>query len=72
MKEDTTIKIPITMALVIWKALNNVNAKEADLIAASLIGQGVEFLGSPEETIDFYREYLITEGVIEVEPETKH
>ena len=49
-----------------------IQEKEADLIAASLIGQGVEFLGTPEETIDFYREYLITEGVIEVEPETKH
>ena len=63
-----TIKMPVVMALVAWRKLREVGAKnEADLIASNLIGQGIEIDGSADETFDFYSEYLITHGLLSVE-----
>lgn len=59
------VKIPITMAVVLWKALRESNAPEVDLLAACMITQGYEIDGSPEEIYDYYKEYLIANGVIQ-------
>ena len=66
---EKTITMPIIMALVAWRKLRELGAKnEADLIAANLIGQGVELEGATaDETFDFYSEYLITHGMLSVE-----
>lgn len=65
---EKTISMPVIMALVAWRKLRELGGKdEADLIAANLIGQGVEFEGSADETFDFYSEYLITHGLLSVD-----
>lgn len=56
----------IDIAMCLWRALREEECSEADLLAAVIIGNGVEpIFEDADETLDFYREYLITEGIIE-------
>lgn len=61
------VQVPVVMAAVLWKALRNNNCPEMDLLASCMINQGLEIDGSPEEVYDYYKEYLIANGLIQEE-----
>ena len=57
------LEINAEVAIVMWRALREENRSEADLLASVIIGNGFEpVFEDQEETLDFYREWLITEG----------
>lgn len=59
------------LAIVFWRALREEGRSEADLLASVLIGNGFEpMFEDQEETLDFYREWLITEGYMFEVPDT--
>ena len=61
------VEIPLVMAAVLWKALRNSNCPEMDLLASCMINQGLEIEGSAEEVYDYYKEYLIANGLLQEE-----
>jgi hypothetical protein len=65
MSEQKDIKMSPEVAICLWRALREDERSEADLLAAVIIGSGFEpMFEDQEETLDFYREYLIAEGFI--------
>ena len=66
---EGSVKINAEFAMGVWKILNEAEAPEADILAAAIIGQGFEPRLTAEETLDFYREYLIVNGLIDEMPE---
>ena len=73
MSEDSVkspkVSIHAEFAMGVWKALNEAEAPEADILAAAIIGQGFEPILTAEESLVFYREYLIVNGLIDELPE---
>ncbi len=69
MATDKSVSLNAELAMAMWKALNEAEASEADILAAALIGQGFEPILTAEESLDFYREYLIVHGLIDELPE---
>ena len=63
------VKINAELAMAMWSRLNEAEAPEADILAAAIIGQGFEPILTAEESLDFYREYLIVNGLIDEMPE---
>ena len=61
------VQVPVVMAAVLWRALRNNNCPEMDLLASCMISQGLEIEGSAEEVYDYYKEYLIANGLIQEE-----
>ena len=61
------VQVPVVMAAVLWKALRNNNCPEMDLLASCMISQGLEIEGSAEEVYDYYKEYLIANGLLQEE-----
>jgi len=65
------IKMGADLAIVFWRALRDEKRSEADLLASIIIGNGFEpVFEDQEETVDFYREWLITEGYMFEVPDT--
>jgi len=63
---DPDIKMSPEVAITLWRALRDEDRSEADLLAAVIIGNNVEpVFEDQEETLDFYKEYLITQGFVE-------
>jgi|TARA_R100001460_G_scaffold2321_4_gene7634 hypothetical protein len=63
---DPDIKMSPEVAITLWRALRDEDRSEADLLAAVIIGNKVEpVFEDQEETLDFYKEYLITQGFVE-------
>ena len=63
------VKINAELAMAMWSRLNEAKAPEADILAAAIIGQGFEPILTAEESLDFYREYLIVNGYIDEVPD---
>jgi len=69
---DKPISISQSLGICLWRALREEDRSEADLLAAAIIGNGFEpVFEDSEESLDFYREYLIAHGYLEV-VETEH
>lgn len=69
---EKPISISESLAICLWRALRDEDRSEADLLAAAIIGNGFEpVFEDSEESLDFYREYLIAHGYLEV-AETEH
>jgi hypothetical protein len=59
------IEMSAELAVVFWRALREEDRSEADLLASVIIGNGFEPVFEDQvETVDFYREWLITEGFL--------
>jgi hypothetical protein len=69
MATEEKVSINAEFAMAMWSSLNEADAPEAPILAAIIIGQGFEPVLDPEETVDFYREFLIVNGFIEELPE---
>ena len=68
----TSIKISQSLSICLWRALREEERPEADLLASAIIGSGCEpIFEDGEESLDFYREYLIAHGLLE-ETSTPH
>jgi len=60
------VKISQSLSICVWRALREEGRPEADLLASAIIGSGHEpHFDCNEEGLDFYREYLITHGLVE-------
>lgn len=65
------IQMGADLAIAFWRALRDEDRSEADLLASVIIGNGFEpVFEDQEETVDFYREWLITEGYMFEVPDT--
>lgn len=64
-------KVSVTpeFAMSIWHTLNEAGACEAPILAAIIIGHGFEPVLDAEDSVEFYREYLIANGYMEETPE---
>ena len=66
---DDDIKMSPQVAIALWRALRDEDRSEADLLAAVIIGNKYEpIFEDQEETLDFYREFLTTQGFLEEVP----
>ena len=65
---ESKVKLDPRIAVVVWRALNEEDRSEKDLLAACIIGSGFEpDFEDGRECVEFYREYLIAEGLIEAD-----
>ena len=70
-KLQDEISMSPEVGLTIWRALYQAECSEADLLAAVLIGNGIEpVFEDAKESLAFYREWLIVNGLVEEETET--
>lgn len=66
---DKTVRMTAEMSVVLWRALREEGRNEADLLAAAIIASGFEPLFEDSaEAVDFYREWMIVEGLIHETP----
>lgn len=66
---DRKVSVTPEFAMSVWHSLNESGACEAPILAAIIIGHGFEPVLDAEDSVEFYREYLIANGFIEEIPE---
>ena len=67
-EEEKTIKLKPEFATLIWRALHQEGRPEASLFAARMIFDEANLIGdeiTAEETLAFWKDYLIAHGYLE-------